>query len=94
MLISDYSIIANGIRKKVQTDYVKYKILILHNFKADFDALYFQINSTNVNGSHPIDTVIEFCEHHSSPIEMNIFTLRDDSLKNEKLIGKVSITHK
>lgn len=81
-------------RKKVQTEYVNYKILVRHNFESHLHALYYQINSINVNGLHPIDSVIEFCEHHSTPIVMNIFKLHDDSIKNEKLIGKVSITPK
>lgn len=82
----------NSLVKKIEeTENINYKIKIKHNINPYNSSIYYKINSDNVNGAKPVDSVLNFTTNKSDSITLTIFKLRNGSVNNDTIISKVAI---
>lgn len=77
--------------KTEETGYINYKIKIKHNFKPDDFSIYYQINSDDINGARPLDSVVEFTTNKSDNITLTIFKLLNGAVNNDTIISRVML---
>jgi len=82
------------ISKTEETENINYKLKIKHNFKPNDFSIYFKVNSDDVNGASPVDSVLEFTANKSDNITLTIFKLRNGSVNNDTIISRVAIKPK
>ena len=82
------------ISKTEETGNINYKIKIKHNFKPYEFSIYYKVNSDNINGANPVDTVLKFTEDKSVNVTLTIFKLRNGSVNNDTIISRVTIKPK
>jgi hypothetical protein len=82
------------ISKTEETGNINYKIKIKHNFKPYDFSIYYKVNSDDVNGASPVDSVLEFTEDKSDNVTLTIFKLRNGSVNNDTIIRRVKIKPK
>ncbi|WP_291098119.1 MULTISPECIES: hypothetical protein [unclassified Flavobacterium] len=80
--------------KSEETGNINYKIKIKHNFKPYDFSIYYKVNSDDVNGANPVDSVLEFTANKSDSITLTIFKLRNGSVNNDTIIKRVTIKPK
>jgi len=79
------------IRESQETKNINYKLKIKHNLTPLTNSLYYKINSDDVNGSSPVDSVLEFKADRDESIILSIFKLRNGSVNDDTIVGKIII---
>ncbi len=80
--------------KTEETGNINYKIKIKHNFEPDDFSIYYMVNSDDVNGASPVDSVLNFTANKSDNITLTIFKLRNGSVNNNTILSRVKIKPK
>jgi hypothetical protein len=79
------------LRKSRDTENINYKIKIKHNFKQYVNSAYYKVNSDDIIGATPIDSVLEFRANKSDLITLTIFKIKSDHSNKDTIIGRVNI---
>lgn len=82
------------IRETKETEYVNYLITIKHNLKPSDLSIWYKINSDDVNGSSLLDSLLQFETHKSDSVMLTIFKLKNGSVQNSTIIGRVMVEPK
>lgn len=81
----------NILEKNEETANLNYTIKISHNLKPYNFSVYYKVNSEDVNGASPVDSIIQFSASKlDSNIYISFFKLRE-SITNDTLIKKIQI---
>lgn len=81
------------IRKTEESGSINYRIELRDNLKRNDFSVYYKVNSDDINGASPVDSVLRFSAKTDS-ISLTFFKLIRDSVTKDSLIGKVTVKSK
>jgi hypothetical protein len=75
------------------TGRVNYVVKIKHNFKKHEVPIYFKVNSLDVNGAEPVDSLLVFTQKNAEPLSLTFFDLSNNDVRNSRQFKTIKISH-